>query len=112
MGRNLLSGVVVLLVGLGCYSTARDGSRPSPACMEAANVIVENNGDETVEMYAGQVPLGMARPGRSSILLPPHISSTSRGFAARGVSGKYWPIVYGSAAAAGKVWVALECPKG
>ena len=112
MGRRLLYGIVVLSAGLACYSTARDGSRPSPACMEAETVTVDNNADEPVEMRIGQVALGMARTGRSSIALPPNISSNSKGFAALGVSGKYWPVVYGSTPAAGKVWVGIECPKG
>jgi hypothetical protein len=112
MRRRLLGGIAAVLTGLGCYSTARDGSRPSPACMQAERVIVENNADESVEVRLGQVPLGMARPGRSSIQLPPNTPSQSRGFAALGVSGKFWKVVYGSTPAAGKVWVSVECPKG
>ena len=112
MRSKLLFGIVVLSTGLACYSTARDGSRPSPACMEAEKITVDNNVGETVEVRLDQVALGLAPTGRSSIMLPANVRSNTKGFGALGVSGRYWPVAYGSTPAAGKVWVGVECPKG
>ena len=111
MKSTVFVSILALMSVEGCYNTARDGSRPSPACMEADKLIVENNTDEPVEMFWDRATLGMARRGRTSIQLPPNVASNSR-FSALGVSGKYWKVVSGSTPAAGKVWVATECPKG
>ena len=111
MRREFLGGIVAAGTALGCYSTARDGSRPSPACMEAEKIIVENNTDEPVQIRGGQARLGMAPRGRSEIMLPPNVPSNSK-YSAEGLSGAFKQVVYGSTPAAGKVWVTTQCPKG
>ena len=115
------STVFVTLLSLavlpGCYNTARNAATPSRACMEAESVVIENNTNETVEVFAdragyGQVPLGPARTGRSTIKLPPNSPSKGTSISALGVSGMWRQVTYGAGPMAGKVWASIQCPPG
>lgn len=79
--RPILSAILLLLVA-GCAPRSATGSpSATPACTATRVLIVNNGGDEAVNVYAvngrTSTDIGTAAPGRKEIIIKPTVRATS-----------------------------------